>query len=97
MVVSALVLSVVAVILSAALPLLLRDGTLRSAFNALEDEFEQLRESNKADMGRISRLKRTLGEATQSTEPEEPTAPNGWSKTQSTVQAQIMRRRGVLK
>jgi len=99
----ALVAACVAMVLSAVLPLMLSDRTLRSAFNTLEDDFETLRQSVRSDLGRVSRLKRSImrGEipAQEGAEPEVASESNGdgslsaLSKRHLEIQRKIMSRR----
>jgi len=91
----ALVLASIAVLMSVTLPMLLADRTLRSAFSNLEDDFEQLREGVRSDLGRISRLKRSVQEVQQETTASTEPSPNGWSPERTAAQARILRRRGV--
>ena len=70
----ALAAALCSLVLSVTLPLLLRDGALRGAFNALEEDFENLQETVRSALGRVGRLKRAImrGEVPtqEGTEPE---------------------------
>ena len=54
-----------------------KQGTkeLRRAFEALEEEFEDLRDNVRSGLGRISRLKRTVMQGEVSQQDAEPSSP----------------------
>lgn len=80
-----------------------QDRELRRAFEALAEEFDDLRDTVRSGLGRISRLKRSTMEASASTgEPENPDIAlgadgnsgfPGLTPTQRTMQARILSRR----
>src|SRR5215472_14715397 len=89
----------VAVVLSVVLPLTLSDRHLRTAFRALEDDFENLSRTVRSDLGRAYRYRRDKlrGEVpTQEgtgTEAEQRTPDgNGASPTFTPRQLEIQRR-----
>ena len=71
----ALAIACCSLVLSATLPLVLRDSTLRNAFNALEEDFENLQETVRSALGRVGRLKRAIMRGEVST--QEGTEPEG--------------------
>lgn len=106
-IVLAIALGVVSVTLSLVALSVPKDKQLRRGFEALEEEFDDLKEQTRSTLGRVSRLKRSImhGEVL----PQEPAATDadttakvggelstGLNSRQLTVQEKILaRRRGV--
>jgi len=96
-VILAIVLSSVAIVLSVTVPLVLSDRTLRNSFNALEQDFEELQDTVRSALGRVSRLKRSMQES-PTNEPGPDSASNteggpGLSSRQLDIQRKILSRR----
>lgn len=103
MLILAIALASASVVLSVVLPIALRDGSLRSAFQTLQDEFEDLRDHVRASLGRIDRLKRRGTLAVPPSEAGEPSQESadsqdgstgfGLSARQQEINNRILRRR----
>lgn len=74
------------------------DRAMRRAFEALEDDFEDLREHMASVLGRAARLKRATLEEARTTQPTESEVPGtvGFPLTprQRQIQHQVLTRRG---